>query len=391
MIFDTATLLISVIFMLILLGMTLAAVLKDARRTATGYWWISAFLLTALGFICLGLLTPSHPILRPLMNTAFLTGYACCYNGARTLAGRPSFVWPVLAALAGWPIFVSVWQPDFAARAAIFSIIVCFFTAATAAEFVRGAAPHGRTRYLAAALCALHAIFYAARAILGPTLGLESTATDGAIADWSAIISLEALPFAAILTILVISISLEQVAAREKIIANTDHLTGIGNRRAFDHAMMTVIGEAKEGKKASLLLLDLNKFKAVNDRLGHGSGDALLKAFTRVISAHLPDPATFWRLGGDEFAILVRSQEAAPIETLKDTLRTAINNAPAIREIAQDVRVSVSIGSAAIAAGQSLSQILKQGDAALYEDKISLDSHYLLPPERVRPRADLPN
>lgn len=295
--FDPTTLLFSTVLTLILIGMTLKALMRDVPRGTTGYWWISAFLLTAFGFICFSVRAEPHPTLRILMNAAFLAGYACCYNGSRTLGGRPPFIWPVVTALIIWPLFIGIWAPDLEARSAVFSIIVCMYTAASGVEFVYRASAHERSRFIAAILCALHATFYLTRAILGPTFGLADASGETVIVTSGAIIALEALPFCAILAILVISISLEQSANREKEIANTDYLTGIGNRRAFEAVMTAVINEADGHREHTLLLMDLDNFKAVNDQLGHEVGDTLLKTFTQIISTHLPEPALFLAIG----------------------------------------------------------------------------------------------
>lgn len=367
--FDPTTILFSAVLTLILIGMTLKTLIKDAPRGTTGYWWISAFLLTAFGFICFSVRAEPHSTLRIMTNVAFLTGYACCYNGSRTLGGRPPLVWPVVSAVIFWPLFIGIWAPDLEARSAVFSIIVCLYTVASGVEFAYRASAHERSRFIAAILCALHATFYLARAILGPTFGLADENEETVIATSGAIIALEALPFCALLAILVISISLEQTANREKAIANTDYLTGIGNRRAFEAAMTAVIDEDNGRREHTLLLMDLDNFKAVNDQLGHEVGDTLLKSFTQIISAHLPEPSLFWRLGGDEFGALLRDKKADEIDALKDELRTAVQISTSIADITQDACVSVSIGSVRIEADRSLTQILRDGDAALYRNK----------------------
>ena len=84
-----------------------------------------------------------------------------------------------------------------------------------------------------------------------------------------------------------------------------DPLTGLANRALFDQRLEEVLAEVGEGKRAGLLLLDLDEFKGVNDSLGHGVGDDLLCAFAERLRRSTRDQDLVCRFGGDEFLVLV--------------------------------------------------------------------------------------
>jgi diguanylate cyclase (GGDEF)-like protein len=101
--------------------------------------------------------------------------------------------------------------------------------------------------------------------------------------------------------------------ARLELLANCDPLTGLANRAAFNTALCDGIQQAaKNGQKLSLLVIDLDRFKHVNDTMGHKIGDELLTEFANRLRNHLPtDHAVVARLGGDEFAIIVSGRDPA--------------------------------------------------------------------------------
>lgn len=370
MLFEPATIIISAVLTIMMVGVTLAVLIRNAQHGSNAAsWWVVGFLTTAVGFICFSVPSTPQSFLRISMNISFLTGYACAINGARALAGRRPIYWHLAIAILLWPCFVLGLNPNFEARSMLFSMLVLAYSAACAWEFYDGAKPYERSRRFAAIVCSIHAAFYCARTIMGPTLLMAENGDAEVIRLWGALIALEALPFTALLAILVISISHEQVSHREQSIANTDYLTGIGNRRAFEKAVLNYHADKQHGRKPYLLLLDLDYFKQVNDRLGHQVGDQLLCQFVALMQQELPQPQNFWRLGGDEFAALVDILSEAEIESLARKLRHVVETDANLASIRKDVPISASIGIAPITEKAKLTQILRTADAALYEDK----------------------
>lgn len=92
--------------------------------------------------------------------------------------------------------------------------------------------------------------------------------------------------------------------------AFVDPLTGLSNRRRFLELLGNKLDNLTAGRRCALLLLDLDKFKGVNDRFGHATGDALLIEVARRLTTLVRKPANAGRLGGDEFALILEGTEA---------------------------------------------------------------------------------
>jgi diguanylate cyclase (GGDEF)-like protein len=143
--------------------------------------------------------------------------------------------------------------------------------------------------------------------------------------------------------------------------AENDPLTGLPNRRALDRAL----GAAREGV---VMLLDLDHFKAINDRFGHATGDACLQRFAEVLQVGRGGVATFGRYGGEEFIAIVASPDVAAARALAERLRMDTER---LRLDRAGVRVAltVSIGFAPIVDGAAAA--LAAADRALYRAKAS--------------------
>jgi len=150
--------------------------------------------------------------------------------------------------------------------------------------------------------------------------------------------------------------------------AMTDELTGIPNRRAF---LMAIDKALLSARSASLLIVDLDRFKEVNDRYGHAAGDRLLRHTAEAFAAQIPVGACLSRLGGDEFAVLLTDADTARAPDL------ALNLAQAAAAPVNDLKgrvlqVGASIGIATVdVPGVSGGELLRQADTAMYQAKTS--------------------
>jgi len=150
-----------------------------------------------------------------------------------------------------------------------------------------------------------------------------------------------------------------------RTLAHQDFLTGALTRRAFcESARVALRQQARDGSPAALLALDIDHFKAVNDRFGHGVGDEVLKGVTEACRAALRPGDVLGRLGGEEFAVLLPGTEFGPALACAERLRAAIQAQPA----RGGPVVSASFGLA-MAADQSVEHWLAAADGALYEAK----------------------
>ena len=154
-------------------------------------------------------------------------------------------------------------------------------------------------------------------------------------------------------------------------LANRDMLTGLFNRHRFEEELGAFVARARRyGTAGALLLLDLDHFKPINDNLGHGSGDAMLRAVGQAIAAGVRDSDVVGRLGGDEFAVLLLEATSEQAEARAQDLRLAIAEVriPAPTGAA---RTTASIGIAAIdgTAEPAVSELLGRADGAMYRAK----------------------
>lgn len=356
----SATALVMSAFALLLMGNAAGA---DRR------WWIAAFLLGAIGFAVM-IAAPADALALPrtLANVAFLLAYGCCHAGARSLAGRR----PVPAVLVGgallWLILTWGMHVSVALRMPLASALVCVYALAIAAALGSSAREEERARRFAAWLCLLHAGFFAARIVLGPTFGLTAHHPGTAMSIWAAIVAFETIIFSAGLSILIVAALRDKEALADRRRALTDALTGIGNRHAFEMQARPLVDHAgADEPRPMLLLMDIDGFKAVNDRRGHAAGDRLLAAVAASARGCLIDGELFWRIGGDEFVALLRGPAVMRAPAIVEAIRSAVKQMPL--PYRDDPAVAVTIGLASARIGQSLTEVLAEADAALYAGK----------------------
>jgi diguanylate cyclase (GGDEF)-like protein len=150
-------------------------------------------------------------------------------------------------------------------------------------------------------------------------------------------------------------------------LASTDPLTGSANRRSFVEKSEIEIARAQRyDRPLSLLMLDVDRFKAINDTYGHAAGDAVLRAIGDTLRANLRTTDILGRIGGEEFAILLVETTLPSAALLAEKLRLQLA-ALVIRHGAHELRFTASFGVAPLGAG--LDDALRVADELLYEAK----------------------
>ena len=157
---------------------------------------------------------------------------------------------------------------------------------------------------------------------------------------------------------------------RLTILANFDSLTGLPNRALFQDRLTQALARAARSQaQVGLLFIDLDHFKAVNDRLGHAFGDELLKQVSARLSQSVREVDTVARMGGDEFTIILEGIQSAETAAMiaNKVLQTL---APAIRIGAQELYVTASIGVAVYPSdAEQGDDLLSNADTAMYRAK----------------------
>ena len=159
-------------------------------------------------------------------------------------------------------------------------------------------------------------------------------------------------------------------AERAALMAALDPLTGLGGRRALDDCLQQEWSRMqREGRPCAVALLDIDRFKDINDRHGHMSGDQVLARFAALLRANLRSYDGVFRYGGEEFVLCLPGVQAAVAKRLVDRIREAAGRAAFATAVGKPLRISFSAGVAELAAAAAPTQTLEFADGALYRAK----------------------
>ena len=157
-----------------------------------------------------------------------------------------------------------------------------------------------------------------------------------------------------------------QRAAEER--ASTDALTGLPNRRYFDEVCGLLARRRRSGDAVGVLMIDIDKFKVLNDTHGHATGDEVLRAVGGAIVAAVREDDVPARYGGEEFVVLLRNPSPAVALDVGERVRTAVRELDLGRLGVRVVTVSVGV-AVAHEADQPITELIEQADRALYRAK----------------------
>lgn len=151
--------------------------------------------------------------------------------------------------------------------------------------------------------------------------------------------------------------------------SQTDPLSGLLNRRGFEARASKLLDQCASGKlPVALVIADLDRFKALNDRHGHAAGDRVIIEFAARLRTAAGTRGVAGRLGGEEFAVLLPLADPAAARLLAEAVRSVFS-AEAINGLPPEVRVTASFGVAARSGDESLSDLMRRADEALYHAK----------------------
>lgn len=368
---DIFTLIVQLATVCLLLGTGFLFAWFRMRREPTLLWWSLSFYVRAPGLLLYLLRDGIHDRLSiDLANVFILLGLSFTWAGARKFSQHPVHAWAVLAPAAVWLLACQIppVYADIGNRIAVLSGLSAIYSLAIAYEFCRDCAYSPMLRKLLVLLFAANGLIQVARTayvLLVPMPGGIMQA-DGWVAG-SFIV-----PFVVIITgaLIVSCMYRERTILSLQSKAERDPLTDALNKGAFGESARRAVevGRAGDGF-TSLILLDLDHFKAINDTHGHQAGDVVLVRFARMVRAVLPKSGLFGRIGGEEFAVLLPACPLGEARRFAEMLRRATEGLT-VRHAGKAIPLTVSIGVSGTQVGETgFHELMAQADRALYEAK----------------------
>jgi diguanylate cyclase (GGDEF)-like protein len=175
--------------------------------------------------------------------------------------------------------------------------------------------------------------------------------------------------------------ALREASARLEQLAITDAATGIFNRRGFDARLATEVNRSRRyGRPLSLLMVDIDSFKNINDTLGHTYGDFVIAEVAEALNANVRESDIVARYGGEEFAVVLPETAMPAAATVAAKLLECVR-ARAIEHDGAAVEATVSIGVASLSAEHTRGDVLvERADEALYAAKRAGKDRVVLSP-----------
>jgi diguanylate cyclase (GGDEF)-like protein len=389
MFLDVPTLFIVATCIAGLLGLLLFFAWVQDRNMRALAWWAAAYMLGGVG-VALWIVEAalSEPLSGGLANALLFAACATIWNGARLFYGRKVRPYALAAGAIVWLVACQI--PSFAQsdhnRIILSFLIVSAYTFATAREMWTDRRKRTRSRWAATLVPVLHGLVFL------PPIPLAMTRTGEAAllsSGWIAVFTLETLLYVVGMAFIALLMTKERAESLYKVAAATDPLTGLLNRRGFmERARLMIARGRRKNGRLSVLMLDLDHFKGINDRFGHAVGDAALCVFAQSIQSTMREGDVIGRLGGEEFAVMVLGS-ANDAAIAAERVRAAFEAAGAVIA-GNPIGATVSIGVAdGLASACSVEQMLSRADAALYAAKQAGRNRVLCAPE-ARPIAEQP-
>jgi diguanylate cyclase (GGDEF)-like protein len=334
-------------------------------------WWGSAHLLRAASIAMFGMYGQFPDIITiDLANAILLTSFAVTWTGARLFGGHKANLIFVFEGAFIW--LCASRMPEFtdsiALRAVLSASIIATYTWLAAMEIWRNTRGQLISRIPAAFLLFAHGALFLLRTPLGVLMPHPpgSEAIFGSV--WLTVLSSEALMFTIAIAFILMAMAKECTSYMHKTAALIDPLTGIWNRRGFVAETNRMIAESHT-RHAAVLFLDLDNFKAINDRHGHGIGDQALQILAATAKSVIRASDLVGRLGGEEFAVVLQGAPRQNALGIAERIRMAFADHAAVIE-GQHVEATVSIG-VVLHDGPilELPDLLWKADRALYRAK----------------------
>jgi diguanylate cyclase (GGDEF)-like protein len=338
------------------------------------HWSLHAA-LSALAVVCfVSAVRPADEVVRAMGNLCIVASFIALQRGVWFFFGSPRpWRWHagLMAAVAVATVFGI--DPDFGAlRVAAVSGALAILSLWTAWDMQlqtqrRLELRWGAVLAIPVLVAGLVFAFRALAAIVRPSIIVSVVTANSAFNAGSAVLyQIVALAFQLTLVALVVS----QFVAELRTASRYDPLTGLLNRRAFEEALQAEVHRSRRlGEPFSVLMLDVDHFKDINDHEGHAAGDRALQHLGTLLAAHMRDIDRVGRYGGEEFVVLLPGAAQHDARVTAERLREKVQGLPP-RWQERALSLTVSIGvSEWRGEKDDVASLLARADAALYQAK----------------------
>ena len=343
-------------------------------RTAVGARWLSLAYGVGMANPILELLLPSQTDPRPVQVAIVLVFVTAIGLGVVGMARhyRLTPPWFSLGALLLGSLVLTIAIIDMPRSSTLRAVLyqLPYFTVyLVAVILVMSKRPRQALDQALLVLFALSALQFLTKPFLSAALGSGSSAQTYIGTTYAAVSQalggMLLLATGLLMLLIIVRDAMDDMTARSE----TDTLSGLLNRRGFEEKADRLLASmARTGMRGTIIVADLDHFKSINDSYGHEAGDRVIAAFAEILAMSAGPRAVTGRLGGEEFAILMPDADLATARLHAERVRSSFAGL-SIASLGPQRRVSASLGVAQLEAGDTLSDLLRRADAALYEAK----------------------
>lgn len=336
-------------------------------------WAIGNF-LCILGFLFLSAKATPHPFLTIAFNTFVVSGCYVIYMGFRAQRGRTApdkalVLFPLFLILfAGVMVYLTYFEEHETLRSSLTTLVIACLSFLIAFE-VAGISDSSRTLTSGfAILMTLHGIFNLIRSTVVLTIMDTRPFLEGGRMARATFSESSIMIF--VFTLGYVLLILDHLLVRLREQAEIDYLTDAFNRRSFIRLVEKARASAeRNGSPLSLIAIDLDLFKDVNDTYGHAAGDATLQHFSSAVTGNLRSGDILGRTGGEEFMILLPDTDLSDALDIAERLRLQIEQSAVDFEKAR-ITLTISLGVSGTSLGEkTFDQLAREADIALYKAK----------------------
>ncbi|WP_459695869.1 GGDEF domain-containing protein [Acidisoma sp. C75] len=366
--------LVSVLSLVVVLAGLNYLIIWLQNRPEVGLLWLMvAAFSAAAGLFLRGVLPESYAIaLGPL---GLMLGYALLWCGSRRLAGKPP-AWPALGAIAVLWLLVTrlpVFLQHSGWRVVLGYALTALLLLLTLRE-VLGLPERRRAGYWSTvALLGLFGSFCLGWSLFQIWQSLGAAPDGPSPTHFNVLLFAFVTPgFHLVISYALVALVKERSELAHARAAERDGLTGLGNRQRLSRTTARAMVEARRaGHRIGIIMIDIDHFKAFNDRYGHPVGDTCLSMVASCLAHCILRPQDeVMRYGGEEFIVLLREAEEEAALALAERMRLAVRGLALPHAASPEGIVTISLGSAVLpAASTTIGEIITAADRALYRAK----------------------